>query len=546
MFVRIKSTPNSPRKSVQIVESVRDGNKIKQRIVRYIGIAMDDQELEQLKTLAEHIKAKIENEKQPSLFTAEKLAQISIDSKNRKDDDLFVNLKELKEEQRAIVGIHEIYGSVYRELGFDSILFQNPADILRHIVMARIANPASKRSSVIDLEHNFGISLNLDRVYRMMDKLDENVCQKIQETAFKNTRQLFDDQIDVVFLDATTLYFESFQEDDFKKKGYSKDLKFNQPQVLLALMVTKQGLPIGYEAFPGSTYEGHTLLPLLEKIKQTHNIDKIVFVADSAMFNEKNLSLLEENGYEYIVGAKLRNLPQSLKHEILDLSKYQENFSTEEEAISIREFIYKDRKLIVSYSPKRAKKDENDRKEAVEKLMKKLKKSKNPEQLISNYGYKKFLQIQGEATVCFDEEKLKAESKWDGLHGIITNSNHLNNEEILSHYRGLWQIEECFRITKHDLKVRPIFHWTPGRVRAHIAICFMAFTCVRNLEYRTALQYKKLSPEAIRKALIQVQTSILRHFNGNRYAIPSQGTQDARKLYQIMGKKYSTTPYQVT
>jgi len=217
----------------------------------------------------------------------------------------------------------------------------------------------------------------------------------------------------------------------------------------------------------------------------------------------------------------------------------------DDETISLRELTHNNRRLIISHSTKRARKDEHDRNEAVEKLRKKLCKNKNPSQLISNYGYKKFLKVQGESSVSLDEGKLSEAAKWDGLHGVITNSETLESKEILAQYRGLWQVEESFRITKHDLKVRPIFHWTPERIRAHIAICFMTFTCVRNLEYRTELQYKKISPEAIRKALVGVQTSILRHLNGNRYAIPSDVSQDARKLYQIMGKKHSTTPYRV-
>src|SRR5690606_12210317 len=118
--------------------------------------------------------------------------------------------------------------------------------------------------------------LNLDKVYRMMDKLDDDACKRMQENTFSSTSQILGGKIDVIFVDATTLYFESFTEDEFKKNGYSKDLKFNQPQVILSLMVTKQGLPIGYEAFPGNTFEGHTLLPLLNKIKKRHDIDKVV------------------------------------------------------------------------------------------------------------------------------------------------------------------------------------------------------------------------------------------------------------------------------
>lgn len=551
MFIRVKSTPNSPRRSVQIVESIRDGNKIKQRIVRYVGIAMDDQELEKLKDLAELIKAKIQEEKHPNFFAPEKLAEMSAEAKKHSSaKELFVNLKELKEIQRSIVGIHDVYGEIYRDLGFHNVFpgvrRQSISTILRHIVMARIANPASKRSSVISLEQDFGISLNLDQVYRMMDKLDTEACESIQHCAFEATCQIFGGKIDVIFVDATTIYFESFTEDEFKKNGYSKDLKFSQPQVLLALMVTKQGLPIGYEAFPGSTYEGHTLLPLLEKIKQRHEIDKVIFVADSAMFNETNLSLLEEKGYEYIVGARLKNLSAQLKNEILDSSKYTSiSPGDDAEVISFFELEHQKRRLVISHSTKRARKDEHDRNKAIEKLQKKLSKYKNPRDLISNYGYKKFLKIEGKSEILLDEDRLAHAAQWDGLHGVITNNKDLNAQDILAQYRGLWQVEESFRITKHDLRVRPIFHWTPERVRAHIAICFMSFACVRYLEHRTALQYKKLSPEAIRKALVRVQVSILKHSDGTQYALPSQGNQDSRKLYQITGKKYSTIPYQI-
>lgn len=549
MFVRIKTTPNSPRKSVQIVESVRDGDKIKQRIVRYVGIAMDDKELVKLKELAEYIKAKIETDHQPSLFEQEELAELAIAAKKRKEDkDLPVNLKELREEQRAIVGIHEIYGQIYQELGFNSVIpeacLQNAAYILRHIVMARIANPSSKRGSVINLEVDFGISLNLDQVYRMMDKLDESALKRIQESTFNSTNDLLGGKIDVIFVDATTLYFESFIEDNFKRNGYSKDLKFNQPQVLLALMVTKQGLPIGYEAFPGSTYEGHTLLPLLDKVKKTHKIDKVVFVADSGLFSENNLKLLEDAGYDYIVGARLRNLSKQLKEQILDTSVYSK-VNSEDDEVSLRELDYNGRRLIISHSSKRARKDEHDRTKATEKVLKKLKKSKDPSDLISNYGYKKFIKVSGKSEISLDEEKVKEEARWDGLHGVITNSKSLDPQELLFQYRGLWQVEESFRITKHDLQIRPIFHWTEDRIKAHLGICFMAFTCVRHLEYRVNLQYQKLSPEAIRFALTRVQITILKDPMGNRYVVPSQASQEARKIYQVMDKHYSMQPYRL-
>jgi transposase len=117
-------------------------------------------------------------------------------------------------------------------------------------VLARIANPASKMASVDMLEEDFGISLPLDRVYRMMDKLDTKAIEKLKDITYKNTASLFGGKIKVIFFDATTIYFESFTQDSLKKNGYSKDKKFGQPQVLFSLLVTTDGLPIGYKIFP--------------------------------------------------------------------------------------------------------------------------------------------------------------------------------------------------------------------------------------------------------------------------------------------------------
>ena len=144
-------------------------------------------------------------------------------------------------------------------------------------------------ATVSDLAENFGIGLSLPSVYRMMDLIDEKVIESIQRKAYHAAQGLFSEPIRVAFYDCTTLYFESFIEDDLKQKGYSKDMKFNQSQVLLALLVTEGGLPIGYEVFEGSKYEGHTLKEAIEKIEKKYRIKEITFVADSAMFSKKRI-----------------------------------------------------------------------------------------------------------------------------------------------------------------------------------------------------------------------------------------------------------------
>ena len=180
MFIRVKSTPNSPRRSVQIVRSVRQGDKVRQVIVRHVGIAADEEELQRLRDLAEFIKARIGHADQPSLFPPEEIARQVIEARRNPPEPtaLPVDLSGLREERRLVVGIHEVFGTLYGELGLDTVLprsrYRASHDALFHTVMARIANPASKRASVRRLEEDFGVQLPLERVYRMMDHLDDD------------------------------------------------------------------------------------------------------------------------------------------------------------------------------------------------------------------------------------------------------------------------------------------------------------------------------------------------------------------------------------
>jgi transposase len=565
MFIRVKKTPNSPRCSIQIVESMRIEGKVRQRIVKHIGVAKDEQELEELKVLAESIKRKLELENSLPLFTPEELDRELDKAKNRvkeekySDEDHIVNIKNLIEEDRVITGIHDIYGKLFDELNLKSI-FAYPSrnkksiEHFKNIVLARIAKPDSKRASVNMLEENFGISLNLDSVYKMMDKINDKSMEKLNALAFNKTKDLFGGKIDVIYFDATTLYFESFTEDEFKKNGYSKDRKFNQPQIVLALMVTKEGLPIGYEAFSGDTFDGHTLIPSLKVIREKYDIDKVVYVADSGMFNKNNLEeleKLEENDFNYIVGARIKNLSKSIKEQILNPENYKE-LNADKKVANFT--LDNGRKLVVTYSKKRAKKDKADREKGIKKLKEKLEIEKSVKSHLSNQGYKKYLQLEHsndkkksscDLTITLNEEKIKEDAKWDGLKGLIVNAKStLSNDEILTQYNNLWQVEESFRITKHDLKIRPIYHWTPKRIKAHLTISFAAYMLTRYLEYRVRLQYKKLSPQIIRNLLLNVQKSIVYDKEKKiKYVIPSKIKPDAKKIYNLMEVSHSLTPY---
>jgi transposase len=384
----------------------------------------------------------------------------------------------------------------------------------------------------------------------MMDKLTEDRIKAVQDKSWYYSKKLFTDEIKVMFYDCTTLYFESFTEDELRRFGYSKDHKFNQGQVLLALIVTQDGLPVGYELFPGNTNEGKTFKTVIKRIKNRYNIEKIVIVADSGLLSKENMECIEKMKLEYILGARLKNLKKEWQDKIIRYNRYN-ILEMDDEFLQIAIHQYtKTCKLIVSHSQKRASKDRKDREKAIEKLRQKLEKSKNPESLISNYGYKKFITVDGNVRIGIDEEKLSKESLWDGLHGVFTNINgkSIKLKDVLTQYHGLWQVEESFRINKHDLRMRPVFHWTANRIQSHISICFMAFSLIRFMQYKIKLQLNEsISAERIRNELYRVQESIIVDKSDNSvYVIPSKLNDDTIKLYKVMHKKRDVKPFKLS
>ena len=296
--------------------------------------------------------------------------------------------------------------------------------------------------------------------------------------------------------------------------------------------------------------EGKTFRQAIEKLKIRYQIKRAIIVADSGLLSKENIKLLDDEGFEYILGARLKALSEPWQDKILSHKDYKK-LKKEDELLRITTHQYNaKRRLIVTHSTKRAEKDRKDREKAIEKLKQKLEKSQNPQSLISNYGYKKFIAVDGEVQVRIDEEKLSKEALWDGLHGIFTNieEKEMPVEEILTQYHGLWQVEESFRINKHDLRMRPVFHWTANRIHAHIAICFVAFALIRFMQYRIKQKTKEnFSAERITEQLYRIQESILRDKrNNNRYVVPSKPSEDAIRIYESMNMKRNVVPFKLT
>ena len=546
MFVRVKKRSNG-NLSVQICESYRRADKVSQKIIRHVGQAANDREVAIFKKLANSIIIEMKSARAPVLpiFSPEKFYDLEL--KRKKPAKNKVNLAGFREEQRIIMGIGDIFGKLYRDLSFDTIIKGTRRNkqwnsLLKTCVLARIANPASKRETASFLERDYGIKAPLEKIYRLMDHVSD--CEDdIKQIIASRTLSLFDNKLDILFFDVTTLYFESTKQDELRDFGFSKDCKFKDVQVVLSLITTRHGLPVGYELFPGNTFEGNTLIETLKKTKALYGVDDISIVADRGVFSEKNLKALEEEGMKYVVGAKLKKMDKKTRGEIFEESDVSPCVVSDELHWA-KELEYKGRRLVVSYSSKRARKDMKDRMRLVDRLLKKANDGEiKIKDLIPNYGTKKYIKVNNE-DIDIDFDKISKDAEWDGIHGIISNSQNRSHVELMQSYRGLWVIEESFRVNKHDLKMRPIFHWKPERVRAHVAICFLAYALSQQAVYRIRTQSDiKLSLRQLRNELLHAQSSLLVDTEeGKRYLLPSKSTVNQKKIYRTFGLVRNETP----
>ena len=537
------------------MESVRIGEKVKQKTLMSLGWCKDDEELKALKELAQKMVVKLSNERKPTLpGLAEVIYGKEPDKKpqsKRRKPKSFPNLLHTREKARVIHGIGGVFGAVYDQMRFHTIIEDTYKDrqwneYLKACVLSRVAHPQSKRKTVETLELDYNQKIPLERVYRMMDRLYANI-DKVKSLVSSNTLSLFNQELDVLFFDVTTLYFESFRPDELRRYGFSKDCKFKETQVVLALVTNAEGHPLSYELFPGNTSECQTLISAVRKLKEVFNVRKVILVADRAMFSEKNLKFMDDEGFQYVVAARLKNLSKERKEWILSRKSRLKVKSDKQDFERVME--WKDmskeekskrtkRRWIVSYSSKRQSKDQSDRQRLIDRLMKKVKNNQiSLKSLISNYGTKKYITIE-KAKATVNEQKIEEESQWDGLHGVVTNIQDQRASELLARYRGLWRIEEAFRVNKHTLKMRPVYHWTRKRIEAHIAICFLAYSLSYRVKYCLEKAGLKFSIEKLKEVLKRDQYSVIEDpRRGRFYRFPSRLTEPIRTIYEAFGLK---------
>jgi transposase len=555
LFVKNIEYKKTGHIKIQICSNTREGKKVKQKCIRHIGTAHNEEEYKKLYRLAA---AFIDSElkkinKSEVLFDSfdvvEEFTQIdpkkinkffkkkSISEENNDAETNRISIEKITEEKRLVDGTYEFYGKLFNKFKFER-LFKNKkySDLLKNLLVERISNPKSKLKTRKNILNNNGFCTSMKSLYKFMDVLDSKY-EEILNITYGASCSLFENKINMVFFDVTTLYFESINDDDLRKFGYSKDQKFHSVQVTLALATTEEGVPIGYKLFPGNTAEISTLISCIEEWKNNLPINDVTFVCDRGLFSINNLKIIVDKGYKFIVAMPLRKLNIEVQQEILEdcnsdnfnykivqLDKGGDIYWTKEIAykqygkeISVPASEGKRAKyttfsipgrIISTYNSSRARKDQKDRQRIIDKLKVTLGVSTEGTasktlKAVTNSGYKKYLSENTSGLAEIDLTKIEVDAKWDGIHGLFTNTD-LSALEAIKRYKNLVRIEDSFRLSKSFIKMRPIYHYKSSRIRGHIALCYLALCLTKYAEKLLKDAGLNISPDVLREELTNV------------------------------------------
>lgn len=355
---------------------------------------------------------------------------------------------------------YEFLEKIYHKFNFNNQF----GGLFKDLTIARILEPKSKRDSLEFISAFLNKTHSENVLYKVITRYDERIKNEAETELVKVAQKEFGFDFSFVLYDVTALYFESFKSDEFKRPGFSKDHKHHQPQIVIGLIVTREGFPISYQIFKGNTFEGNTFLPCLLAFKNKHQIKSLTVVADSAMLSKQNLETLIASGLNYIISSRLANLKESLINQI-DL-----------EITRVNGRMIRLDNLIVDYRSQRYLKDRAEMDKQLNRA--KLKLNTKTEK-ITNIKYLK----NDKAVQYLNQELIDKNTKLLGLKGYVTNLKD-SNKEIVDYYHNLVKIEHAFRIAKSDLEARPIYHHKEESIKNHIFICFLALSISVYLELK--------------------------------------------------------------
>lgn len=507
MYIRITKSPTSKHSKVYLIEGYRDERgKSKQRIVKKYG------NLDELEAIDPGILDKLRQEAK-EMDLNEVTVELSLKQRNGTNGpDLnygYFFLEALYEQLQVPAFFKNLSSQRKNEVDLN--------ELLKLLVFSRILDPASKKATW-ENQSNFFQPFRIEKnsVYRGLSSMSE-IKEDLQAFLHKQVSASYSRDCSLVFYDVTNYYFEIDEEDDVKKVGMSKQ-KQTTPIVQMGLFIDSNGLPICYKLFPGNTADTSTLIPIVNEMKLRYSLGRVILTADKGLNSGKNLAYLVKRGDGYIVSQKIRGTGKAFINQVLEEEGYEYNKSRTFKVKSfLRDQFVKDEsgetvelnEKVVCFWSKDYDDREKHKREDLEKKLNTYLNDPSKYNASNRFGLKKYLtltHVNEETGVIekikphleFDQKKYAQDQELDGYYVIISSEVELSNDAIIEKYRGLWKIEESFKVLKSDLEGRPVFVKRNDRVEGHFLICYMALLLSRILELR--LEHKH-SVRRIQKSL---------------------------------------------
>lgn len=510
---------NRGNKYVRVVHSYRDPetNKPKMKVIKNYGNL--EKLLKQDKNFLEKLEKEIKEKN-------ERLKESTIDKIKKIETNNFEKEGLVRKNYGYLV-----YEKIWQELGISRWIKDIKTrskieieEILKQLVFQRLLTPSSKKSAYDHRENyvDFRNDLILEDYYRVLDIIyDEK--EKLEKHLNSTLKKKFNRELNVVLYDVTTYYFESVKKDEIKGFGFSKDNKVNQVQVVMGLLIDNNGIPVGYELYPGNTSEFSTLYPVIKDLKEKYKFKKVIVAADRGLNSGKNLLLLKELGLDYVMAYKLKGAKKEIKEKLFEdgytiekefkykLIEHVKEIRVDGKAEKIQD------NLLLGYSEKRAKKDKADRQRLLDKADKLLNNPSMMKQELKKGG-KKFIKVtKGNLDIELDVKQIEEAEKMDGFFAIEYSQKELTGREVREIYGSLWKIEDSFRVLKTNLEARPIFVWSEKRIRAHFLICYLALVIERYLEKLLKDNNVNLSTAKIQEAIRNTTLGSVETLMGDYY-----------------------------
>jgi transposase len=545
MFARVKKS--GKYQYLQIVENRKEKRKVKQRVIATIGRMDRLQEKDRVQTLIRSLSRFSEK----ALLILSGQSDVSAEAVKIGPAIIFERLWKETGIQRAI---KKVLAGRRFEFDVERAIFLTVLHRLMVSGSDRFCEKWRRDYHIKGTEH-----LDLHHLYRAMAFLGEELedqkdatpfcprCSKdlIEETMFLDHRDLFS-ELELVFFDTTSIYFEGRGGDTIGQRGFSKDHRPDLKQMVVGAVIDDKGRPICCEMWPGNTTDVKSLIPITQAMRKRFGIQRFCIVADRGMISKGTVKELEKEGVAYILGARMRRVKE-IKTEVLSRGgRYTEVYpegvtSKDPSPLKVKQVVVNDRRYIVCLNTRQARKEAADRQAIIDALKVQLK--KGAKSLVGNKGYRRYLKMTKDSAR-IDTDKVKGESRYDGKWVLNTNTD-LSAQQVALKYKELWQVERVFRDVKSLLDTRPVYHQRDENIRGHVFCSFLALVLRKELERRLNNAGHVFEWSDIKQDLKALQLVTIEE-GRKRFAIRSQCQGNCGKIFQAVKVALPPTIREIT